>query len=410
MMSSDKQFRFSGAKLAENALQSRQLNVTQAKQRNKMTTYPTNISWVRLQRVVLGCLCFVTIANQAMAQDSGVPPKPAIGKSPEAPIAQKAEGFHSTTHWNVDRKTDFLKVGTFERTDPNGQPEGWDDLSAFEADHAAVRKGQLSLHSDSMTEGAYISTSVDLPPDAKFVTIEVKFRGPSIDRGATPAANAGAGVVFSMLTADGQRRKLPRIDVRYQGYRNWKTKFKTVRVLPKETKLDVRVELSNAKGWFDVARINAYASTADGEPTKKQMQLLQDAIYTDNEQAVEKLIKADPTLLETRLEHCDNGSPITYATWADSPKVIKKLVELGADIESKDYNWGNTPLQWSGYFGRAKAAKALLESGAAFNRAAGYAKGQRNSKYSASRTPKEFDEIIEMIAKEREKRAKADQE
>ena len=80
-----------------------------------MTTYPTNISWVRLQRVVLGCLCFVTIANQAMAQDSGVAPKPAIGKSPESPIAQKTEEFHSTTHWNVDRKTDFLKVGTFEQ-------------------------------------------------------------------------------------------------------------------------------------------------------------------------------------------------------------------------------------------------------------------------------------------------------
>ena len=261
-----------------------------------------------------------------------------------------------------------------------------------------------------MTEGAHISTSVDLPPDTKFVTIDVKFRGLSIDRGETPAADAGAGVVFSMLTADGKRRKLPRIDVSYQGYRNWKTHFKTIRVLPKETKLDVRVELSDAKGWFDVARINAYASTADGEPTKEQMQLLEDAIGNDDEQAVAKLIKADPTLLEARMEHSDHGSPITYATWADSPKVIKKLVELGADIESKDYNWGNTPLQWSAYFGRAKAAKALLDSGAALNRAAGYARGQRNSKYSASRTPKEFDEIIEMIAQEREKRAMADQE
>ena len=196
----------------------------------------------------------------------------------------------------------------------------------------------------------------------------------------------------------------------YQGYRGWATKFKTIRVLPKETKLDIRVELSDAKGWLDVARINAFASSADREPTEKQMRSLLTAIHADDAQAVAELVEADPKILEARSEHCDHGSPITCTTWADSPKVIKKLAELGADIESKDYNWGNTPLQWSGWFGRAKAAKALLESGAAFNRSAGYARKQRNSGYSASGTPKEFDEIIEMILQERKKRASADQE
>ena len=378
-------------------------------------TYPNKTSWSLLQLVVLGCLSLVTVVSQAIAQEPSVQKsgdqKPAIGEQPALPIAQISGEFYPSTHWDVDRTRDFLEVGMFNRLDPNGRPEGWDDLSAFETDQAFARKRQVSLRLSDTSERASISTSVDLFPDAEFVTVEVKLRGPSIKLDEDPVADAGAGVVFSMLTSDGQRRELPRIDVAYQGYyRGWTTKLKTIRVLPNETKLNVRIELVDAKGAFDVSRIKAYASTGEGQPTAGQMQLLFSAIQSDNVQAIVKLVETNPNILEARSEHCDNGSPLARAAWHDSPKVAAKLIELGADIESKDYVWGNTPLQWSCYFGRAKAAKVLLEAGAATKRANGIAKSQRKSGFSASRTPKEFDTIIRMIAEQDQKRAEAGQE
>lgn len=62
----------------------------------------------------------------------------------------------------------------------------------------------------------------------------------------------------------------------------------------------------------------------------------------------------------------------------DAPKVAAKLIELGADIEAKDSNWGNTPLRWCCWWGVPEVAKVLVEAGAATDGASEMARSSKS--------------------------------
>jgi ankyrin repeat protein len=44
--------------------------------------------------------------------------------------------------------------------------------------------------------------------------------------------------------------------------------------------------------------------------------------------------------------------------------VVKLLLEKGAELESKDEDWGQTPLSWAAGSGHEAVVKLLLEKGA----------------------------------------------
>jgi ankyrin repeat protein len=44
--------------------------------------------------------------------------------------------------------------------------------------------------------------------------------------------------------------------------------------------------------------------------------------------------------------------------------VVKLLLEKGAELESKDSEWGQTPLSWAAEKGHEAVVKLLLEKGA----------------------------------------------
>ncbi len=125
--------------------------------------------------------------------------------------------------------------------------------------------------------------------------------------------------------------------------------------------------------------------------------MLIEAIINDDSKAVRGLIQKNPRLLECRMRIADNGTPLTIAAWNDSSKVAAKLIELGADIESEDFNWHNTPLRWCCWWGNADVAEVLINAGAQTKGAGKMAQSAKASNKSPKGLPEDFDKISSLI-------------
>jgi hypothetical protein len=303
------------------------------------------------------------------------------------------------THWNTDASDDIFKFGTFTKADDQGWPDGWKDLTAFETGHGRLRargRGTVTLGGDDDGGKVAISTTVDLPPNTEHVTFMVRLRGPNIERGNTETA--GGGVTFSLIDAQGGRREFPRIDAKYVGYRDWQNRIHTARVLEGETKLHVSIALMDATGSLEVDNILIIPSNADDEATPEQSKLLTFALDNDDADAIAQLIKDDPRMLEMRTGRGDNGTPLCRAAWTNgSPKVAAKLIELGADIEVQDANWGNTPLRWSAWWGTHEVAAVLIKAGAKPLGASRMAQSAKTANRGAKRDAEDFNLVSKLV-------------
>jgi ankyrin repeat protein len=57
-------------------------------------------------------------------------------------------------------------------------------------------------------------------------------------------------------------------------------------------------------------------------------------------------------------------TPLSYAAEKGQGAVVKLLLEKGAELETKDNNYGRTPLSWAAWDGHKAVVKLLLEKGA----------------------------------------------
>ena len=104
-----------------------------------MTTYPASTSWVRLQRIILGCICAVALVNQAIAQ--------AIIVGCATTGTHRAEcqrvSFIDTLECRIEQQTSHRSVRLNALLQTEGQ-SGGKICQLFETGQAAFRKGQLS--------------------------------------------------------------------------------------------------------------------------------------------------------------------------------------------------------------------------------------------------------------------------
>ena len=317
----------------------------------------------------------------------------AFGKPRQATFA----GQFVKPHWNTDAESDIFKIGTFKQADARGRPRGWTDLSAFELGAAkltAAGRGTISLNSQKTGGKASLGATLEIPADTEHLTVMVRLRGPTIERGESDTA--GGGVTFS-LENEGKRRVLPRIDPNYSGYRDWRNIMHTIRVLPGESQLHVGISLVDASGALEVDNITVVPSRSDAEATAAQSKQLTLALDNDDPDAMAALIKEDPAMLEMRTGKEDNGTPLIRAAWKGSAKVAARLIELGADVEARDANWGNTPLRWCSWWGTYEVTAVLIEAGAEPRGAGRMAQTAKQSNRSARRPAADFDRITEMM-------------
>jgi len=365
-----------------------------------------------LLTAVLAMAALGVVPWRLTAQDSEQKPivriTAALPETPEIIVATGGIGGipHDSTHWNADPADHIFKIGTFKKADERGRPVGWTDLSAFDSGYADLdteRRGTLTLTAPMSKSEVAIRTTLDLPRGAEHVTFMVRLRGPTIKRDDKPGA--GGGVLFSLIDSEGKSRDVVRIDPSYSGYRNWLTQLYTARIRPDDRRLRISVILKDAEGRLDVHEIFVVPSTAEGEATVEQSRALAAAIHSDDADAVARLIEQDPRLLEMRTGDDDNGTPLIRAAWSNSTNVVSKLIELGADIEARDYNWRNTALRWCCWWGDDQVGEILLRAGAQTRGASQLAQNAKKGNPWPRHEKEAFDRLSQLIDQYEAKRA-----
>ena len=313
-----------------------------------------------------------------------------------AVITQCALGQDNVaTHWNANVKNDIFKVGRFD--EDGAVPKGWKNVSAFDSGYATLNprgRGTLSINVKTEKEDAYIETQVEVPASAKYLTLMVAQRGPTLKKSSQP--ESGAGVRFTLLKGD-QEWSLNRVEPRYDGYRNWANSIQTIQVMPGENKLRIRVEVTKAIGSLEIDNIFVVPSEIANEATADQQRLLEQAIKSDDADLMKELVEANRHLLEVRTGVGDNGTPLIRAAWDGAPKVAAMLIKLGADVEAKDSNWGNTPLRWCCWWGNPEVADILMEAGAEAVGASEMARSSKMNNTFTKRLPEDFDRTAKII-------------
>jgi len=79
---------------------------------------------------------------------------------------------------------------------------------------------------------------------------------------------------------------------------------------------------------------------------------------------VERFVEADPSVLG---DQAGLETPLTWAVVADQPKIVERLIELGADVNGRAQNMENAPLQKAAWDNNLRCAKLLIEAGADLN-------------------------------------------
>jgi len=309
-------------------------------------------------------------------------------------------GFEETPHWNANRNDNFFQYGELKELDERGHPIGWECVAAFESGHGVAlpdAKGIIQLTCPPRAAETSITATIDLPDGIKFVTILTRMRGPTVTPGE--ASDAGAGMIYSFVRGDRTLRDLPRVEpiYRYGSLGGWKTYRSTARVLPGEKKLVVRASIVDAKGAFEVDRVLVLASQPGYDASEDQINRLRRAIAEDDATAIENLIEETPELLEFRNGQMENGTPLILASSYNSHHVVKKLADMGADLEASDESWGNTPLAWCCWWGNADVAEVLVAAGAETKHFATMAESSKSSNPRPRGTIEDFDRIIQCI-------------
>ena len=276
--------------------------------------------------------------------------------------------FESTPHWNADRNDNFFKDGEIVAWDDAGVPVGWDDTSAFESGDAYSKQnyaGTMGVTCPTIGSETSVATTIDLPDDAKFVTILARLR--SVRIVPRKSKNAGAGMVYTLKTDDGKKLEFPRVetDPDIGPLRGWKAYRSTFAVPPGFTKLNIRATNVDSEGFLEVDSVLVMSSKPEFQAPEK-LAMLRTAIRKDDAVAAKALIEETPELLKLRDGNgpWTNPPPLVIATVYNAKAVAKELVQLGADLEASEDSWDKTPLGICCVQGRAEIAKTLIDAGA----------------------------------------------
>jgi len=307
--------------------------------------------------------------------------------------------FEDPPHWNADGKDNFFENGNFNNLGDQAAPKGWDDVLAFGIGGAVFLNDSRGIQLKCSKDGdqTSVATSIELPEKAEFITLLTRMRGPRIKLGKKE--KAGAGMVYSLIAKDGQRRQFPRVEpiYKYGSLGGWKTYRSTVRVLPGEQQLNIRAEIVDAEGEFEVEYVYAIASKPGYQGDPKQLQKLLIGVKEDDRNTVAKIIQKHPKLLEVRNGSMDNGTPLIWASWLNAKSVAEELIQAGADLEARDETWQNTPLAWCCWWGNLEVAKVLVKAGAKTENLVQMAASSKHNNRTPKGTPEDFDEIVKLI-------------
>ena len=321
--------------------------------------------------------------------------------------------FESTPHWNADRNDNFFEDGKIVAWDDQGVPLGWDENAAFKAGHATSKRnyaGTMVLTCPTVGGETSVATTIDLPRDAKYVTIIARMRDPKIV--PRESETAGAGMVYTLKTDDEKKVTFPRVepDPSYGSLGSWKAYRSTIKIPSGFTKLELRATIVDSEGFLEVDSVLVVSSKPDFQAPEK-LEMLRTAIKNDDAKAAKKLLKETPELLELRdgKGPWTNPTPLVTAAVYNAKAVAKELVQLGADLEASEDSWDKTPLGICCVQGRVEIAKTLIDGGAKTSsggvKKREYARLATNGKKQSSpERAADYDKILELISQTNERK------
>ena len=223
--------------------------------------------------------------------------------------------FESTPHWNANRDDNCFKGGEIVAWDKAGAPVGWDDTSAFKSGEATSKQnyaGTMKLTSPTVGGETSVATTIDLPNDAKFITIMTRMR--KVRFVPRKSKNAGAGMIYTLETDDGKKLEFPRVepDPKITSFGNWKAYRSTIKIPANFTKLNIRATIVDSEGFFEVDSVLVMSSKPEFQAPEK-MATLRTAIREDDAETVKALIEDTPELLKLR----DGNGP-----WTNPPPLV----------------------------------------------------------------------------------------
>jgi len=87
------------------------------------------------------------------------------------------------------------------------------------------------------------------------------------------------------------------------------------------------------------------------------------AVWNMHDDVVISLLRSPMRDFPPRVYRQDPYSALHLAAWNDDGGMIKRLLEVGAEISAQDKN-GLTPLHWAARYGNIEAIRVLISSGA----------------------------------------------
>ena len=126
----------------------------------------------------------------------------------------------------------------------------------------------------------------------------------------------------------------------------------------------VIAHLKNSKVSVDAAQATAHTTILEDPDikSKKNSEQLLSAASCGQEALVRLLLKKGADVESKDIKY--SQTPLSLAAKNGHEAVVRLLLEMGADTDSKDINYGQTPLSWAAEEGHEAVVRLLLEKGA----------------------------------------------
>lgn len=128
-------------------------------------------------------------------------------------------------------------------------------------------------------------------------------------------------------------------------------------------KHDDRVNQTNRYGWSPLRAAAYYQGKEAAEVLLKAGATLDafSAAALGRLEDVERFVHADPSVLSETVGY---DTPLTWAVTANQPKIVRRLIELGAAVNVDEKDMDDAPLQRAAWAGHLECAKILIDAGA----------------------------------------------
>lgn len=267
------------------------------------------------------------------------------------------------------------------QTPPDLKIETLEDISAFDQAHQHPYIGELG-HEEHRNQVKMVMSMAALYPDEVF-NFAAMLNGQIVGFTMLNLAYDAAGIYYVGVLADFQHKKIASALVaaacRFARDRGYKMAILHTRtaLIPLYGGVGFR-PVTTIENWtYSKLAIEGRLPKAGEREAARKTIFYEDflsALLTDQPEKALEALRHNPILVNARFASWGEATSLHIAAWHGHSDIVRKLVEMGAEIEAYEEGFGCTPLFWAihGYGAtvrkdQAEAADMLIRAGAEVN-------------------------------------------